>query len=162
MRPIQIFLLTMLVILFSVTISAAKDFTTFTNTEDYKQIDLDDILTFPRPEQSKLEILFKDKNWRFEAILQSFADACDTKYLKIIARMAASGEDDFDDYHTSKCMTVKSRQGKSVKLHVKDQQLENLSKDAKIGDTIIIYGNCLYMVNSGPGIIIDKVELFTK
>jgi hypothetical protein len=154
--------LSMLTLLCFVASSSAVNitFSTFTSAHDYQPADLDEILSRPRPEQSKVNLVF-NKKFKFQVTLQSYDTDCNTAVLQMLTRMSGNKED-FDKQKISRCITVKSPLGASVKLHIKDQLVELLSKEILLGSKINIYGTHLYMIKSGPGIIVDKFELSEK
>lgn len=126
------------------------------NFDQYKPGSLDELLAQQRPD-SGTQVLTPQK-LNMEVILVSYAESCNTVFLKNTLVMLGVPKDVVAGVPISKCIKVKSSKGQIASLYVQDAVAEYLPDEVPLGSRFNIYSDFMFLSKDGPGILVNEFQ----
>lgn len=126
------------------------------NFDQYKPGNLDELLSQERPD-SGTKVLTPQK-LNIEVTLVSYAERCNTVFLKNTLVMLGVPKDVVAGVPISKCIKVKSAKGQIASLYVQDTVAEYLPDEVPLGSMFNIYSDFVFLGKDGPGILVNEFQ----
>lgn len=130
------------------------------NLAQYNAGDLDQILAEPRQENG-IKLLSPQK-LRFEVSLLSYAESCDTGFLRRSMVMLGAPQQVVDTLPVSECIQVKTAKGNSTTVYIQDKVAGFLPQEVPLGSALSIFGDLLFLDKDGPGILVNEFQVKEK
>lgn len=132
------------------TISTAYGF----DFDRYKQGDLDELLQIHKSEK-EVKVVTPQKI-RIRVKLSGYGQTCNTGFLKRAMIMVGAPKEFVAQTPISKCINVKSAKGVTTSLFIQDKVAEYLPREVKLGESIDVFCDFLYVGKTGPGLVVNE------
>ena len=123
------------------------------NRAGYRAAELDDLLGLPRPKEGVT--IFAPTALRLVATLSSYGTPCATGALKKFMLTSGISSALIDRTPITKCIQVRSREGKEASLFIQDIVAKALPKEVSLGSVITLYVSKVFLDSKGPGILVN-------
>jgi hypothetical protein len=118
----------------------------------YQTTDLDALMG-ARP-RSGLD-LYGPRPLKLRVTLVSYAEACETASLKISLDMTGVVMD-HDAHPVTRCIMVRSKQGKDLRMFIQDVVSDFLPKEVPLGSPVTLFAIHVYTTTHGPGLLVNE------
>jgi murein DD-endopeptidase MepM/ murein hydrolase activator NlpD len=122
----------------------------------YQVTDLDDVLTQPRPKTGLG--LHRAEALRLEVKLVSYEETCNVEAIAPTMRMLNFSKEMIDGVQASRCIKVRSAQGRETLVFVQDVVRAFLPAEVPLGGTVTLYAVHLFTTSTGPGLLVNEFE----
>ncbi len=146
------FLPTLVFAFLFVSFSSAYGF----NFEQYKQGDLDQLLTVPKIKSGVKMVV--PQQIHFRAVLAGPVQNCSTDILKRTMIMQGNKQEVVDKMALTKCLNIRSAKGAAISVFIEDKVAERLSREVNPGEVIDLFCTYLYITPTGPTLLVNEYK----
>jgi hypothetical protein len=124
------------------------------NFARYQQTDLDEFLARPRPATGR--DIVPRLPLKLDVTLASQGGPCPSADFKRAMLVSGMPKSDVDGLQVTNCITVRSAQGRELKVFIQDVVYGFLPDEVAVGDKLSLYAIHIYTSPEGPGLLVNE------